>query len=153
MMKRGIEIRPMRIDDVRNVFLLGRELLPPEPAAADRAWNESNLSDTLASGLDFSFIAAIKKKIAGFIIAVPDGRETGDDAVSIAWLCAPPDAGGIRESLLNALLGKMTKKSNPRVRAHLSAENSDLYDLLQKFGFTESKHLVIMENFPPKRNG
>lgn len=152
-MKRGTEIRPMRIDDLRDVFLLGRDVLPSAGRTADRGWNERDLAELLVRGLDVSLVAICKKRVAGFLIAFPEDAESGG-AVTVRWLCASPFHGaGVREDLLNAFRQSMAERNCPLIRAEVSAGDADFYEFFRKFGFTESEHLIMMENFPLQKEG
>ena len=152
-MKRAIEIRPMRIDDLRGVFLLGREVLPSRGTTPARDWNEKNVAAVLARGLECSLVAMYKKNVAGFIIALPEEGAPDGGAVTIQWLCAGSIAARSGKTCCAPSQLSMSEMKYPRIRADIPAESAELYDLFRKFDFTESKHLLIMENFPPKKNG
>ncbi|MBN1496585.1 MAG: hypothetical protein JXA07_07440 [Spirochaetes bacterium] len=148
-MKRRVEIRPMQADDLREVFLLGRECFSTQATAAARVWNERTLADVLASGLDLSFVARYKKKVSGFLIARPDGE---DDAVMIEWLCAGYISDGpTAEELLQVFQQSMSERMCVRIDVVIPRENQELSAIFKKFGFTESNQQLIMENFPQKQ--
>ena len=148
-MKRRGEIRPMKVDDLREVFLLGRECFTTPAPMTARAWDERTLADILAGGLEFSLVALHKKKVTGFIIARPDGR---DDTVTLEWLYAGTIAGGpTEEELLQVFHRTISEKKYRRINVVISPENRELYAIFKKFGFTESNQLLILENFPQKK--
>jgi len=148
-MKRRVEILPMQADDLRDVFLLGRECFSTQATAAARPWNEQTLADVLVNGLDLSFVARYKKKLSGFLIARPDGE---DDAVMIEWLCAGSITGGpTAEELLQVFQQSMSERMCGRIDIVIPIENRELYAIFKKFGFTESNQLLTMENFPQKQ--
>jgi hypothetical protein len=149
-MKRGPEIRSMRIDDLRGVFLLGREFLPPHGHTGATGWKEQNIARVLARGLDVSFVAIYKKKIIGFLIGLPEDAGTDAGAVTIQWLCAP--GADVRADLLHVFRQSVSETKYAGIRAEIPASNPELYEFFRKFDFTESEHLLIMENFPPKKN-
>jgi ribosomal protein S18 acetylase RimI-like enzyme len=150
MMSRGIEIRPMRSEDLREVFLLGRELLAEHASVNAAPWNENKLAEVLASGLDLSFVAVYKKSVTGFIIGILEEGGPGSTA-AITWFCSRRfDHKDVEGDLLRAFLEHLLESNFAGIRTAIPASNPELNAFFRKFGFTESKHLLIMENFPPK---
>jgi hypothetical protein len=142
-MRRPVEIREIRHDDLRGVFLLGSELLPPECADMPVPWDAGSLAGVLADGMDHSFVAAKKKTVEGFLV----GRLTGAETAEILWTCA---RGREAAALLENLYHAFTKSLPPavtRIRVFSPSLSVEMSDFFGKFGFTLSKHVVIMENF------
>jgi hypothetical protein len=141
-MRRPVEIREIRHDDLRGVFLLGSELLSPSCADMPVPWDAANLAGALADGMDHSLVAA-GKKIEGFLV----GRPAGEGSAEILWACARGrEAAVLLENLYRAFL-KSLPPAVTRIRLFLPPSSVEMIDFWGKFGFTLSKHVVIMDNF------
>jgi hypothetical protein len=142
-MRRPIEIRGIRHEDLRGVFLLGSELFAPGGGDLPLAWNEIHLAGVLAEDMSHSFVAAGKKSIDGFLV----GRVPDADSAEIIWT----GARGRETALLFTDLYHAFVSSLPdtitRIQLYLPASSTEMIDFFEKFGFTDSKHVVIMENF------
>lgn len=149
-MKGRIEIRPVRVDDLREIFLLGLQFLENRETPFMPAWNESNLADVIARDLELSLVAVSKKRVAGFLIASLD--ETGGNrTAAIQWLCVDqPKYAGITPDLLNAFTATLSGRNIGKIIIALPESNSELIECYRNFGFTDSKRFIIMENFLPK---
>ena len=131
-------------DDLRGVFLLGRELFGE---GDDDPWDETSLAALLAVSLEYSLVALRGKATAGFIIPeLPTGR-----AARIRWIaCREGDEIPVAAPLIEAFLAALPGISPSGVRIMIDPENFRLIELCRKFGFTELKHPLIMGNFFPK---
>ncbi len=143
-MRRPVEIREIRPDDLHDVFVLGRELVSRQDAGTMfPSWNETNLSRVLSEDTTRSFVAARKKAIEGFLIARIDTAATAE----ILWTGAHgPDAVRVSEDLYSAFIESLPAAIS-RIRVAVPGSNTELMDFFGKFGFTDSEHVVIMENF------
>ena len=144
-MRGGVTIRAMSEEDLRNVFLLGRELF-----SADREdpWEEDSLAALLGANMEHSLVAIRRKDIAGF--AIPE--VTPGTAARIRWVAwRPGEETAVALPLLEALIAYLSTRDTASLRITVDPDNSQLIDILRKIGFTESEHLLIMEHFFPKK--
>jgi ribosomal protein S18 acetylase RimI-like enzyme len=150
-MKRGIEIRPMCIDDLRAVFILGKELPGTTGPGITASWNEKNLAGIIADNLEISFIAIYKKIIAGFIIGALENDGISNGTASILWLCVRKfEQYDVAGDLLHAFHQCLIERNVYNIKAAVAASHAELIEFYRKFGFTETKHVLIMENFLSK---
>jgi hypothetical protein len=149
-MKGRIEIRPVRIDDLREIYILGHEFMDDQGSPFLPAWNESNLADVIARDLELSLVAVSKKRVTGFLIASID--ETGGiRTAAIRWLCADQSKhAGTTTGLLEAFTATLSGRNIEKIIIALPESNSELIEYYRNFGFTDSKRFIIMENFLPK---
>jgi ribosomal protein S18 acetylase RimI-like enzyme len=149
-MKQGVEIRPIRIEDLRDVFILGKELLETAGPTAT-SWSEINLAEIIVDNLEISFVAVYKKTIMGFIIGALGNEGIDADTAYIKWHCARRlDQSDLTGELLHALQQCLVEKNIKKIKAEATASNVELIEFYRKFGFTEKEHLLIMENFLSK---
>lgn len=146
-MKRPLEIRPVREDDLRPLYLLGREFFKNQDPLFMPAWNESNLADVIARGRDLALVAIAKKKPVGFLIASLEETDGHTEAV-IRWLCADESKNpGLYAGLLAAFTDTLSGRTIKKITIALPETNAELIDYFRNNGFTDSKHFIIMENF------
>jgi len=106
-------------------------------------WSAENLADVLAADMDRSFVAAGKKAVEGFLI----GRVAGEATAEILWTCARGrEAVRHLENLYQSFV-KSLPAAVTRIRACMASSDGEMMDFFGKFGFTLSKHIVIMDNF------
>ncbi|MBP7735006.1 MAG: hypothetical protein KA369_03445 [Spirochaetes bacterium] len=149
-MKGPVEIRPVRIDDLRKVFLLGREFFTRRHSPILQDWNETSLADCLAGNRGLGLVAVTKKSVAGFLIASLDEGD-GVQTATIRWLCADPSRpAGLMEGLLREFKSLLAGRHIEKILIALPEGNSELIEYYRNFGFTESNRFIIMENFLPK---
>ncbi len=142
-MGRPLEIRPMIENDLRGVFLLGRELFGKSGVVAD-TWNETSLAALLAVNLEHSLIAIRGKSTAGFIIP----EVLPDRTVFIRWIAwREGEEITVAAPLLEIFQAALSKKHFTDVRIMTGSENLRLIELFKKFSFTELKQILIMGNF------
>jgi hypothetical protein len=143
-MRRFVEIRMIRPDDLRDVFVLGLEFFPGQDGRSPiLSWNETNLAAVLAEDISLSLVAARKNSIEGFLIA----RNDNPGRVEILWIAARgPEAVRVRDDLCQAFIDGLPETIS-RIRVTVPASNPEMMDFFGKFGFTDSEHVVIMENF------
>jgi hypothetical protein len=148
-MKRQPEIRRIRHDDLRGVFLLGGELfVPGNGGDLPLAWNEAHLAGVLADDMAHSFVAAGKKSIEGFLI----GRISSADTAEIVWTGARGREGARLLADLHQAFIESLPPTVTLIRLELHESSTEMIDFFGKFGFTLSKHVVIMENFFRKKS-
>jgi hypothetical protein len=149
-MKRRLEFRPLREEDLRELFLLGRKFSETRGAPFLPAWDESNLADVIARDRDLCLVADLKKCVVGFLIASLD--ETGSIRTAvIRWLCADESKhADITSGMLNAFKSLLTGLNIEKITVALPETNAELIEYYRKFGFTDSKRFITMENFLPK---
>ena len=147
-MRRPVEIREIRPDDLHDVFVLGRELISRQDGRTLLpSWNETNLSGVLSEDTTRSFVAVRKKSIQGFLIARIDTAATAE----ILWTGSQgPDAVRVSEDLYRAFFESLPAAISS-IRVAVPGSNIELIDFFGKFGFTDSEHVVIMENFFRKK--
>jgi hypothetical protein len=144
-MKRSIEIRQMRIDDLRQVFLMGRDHYHVHAPGPARPWNEKNMSDVVADHLDSSFVAWYKKDLMGLLIGAVDSQHA---TAKIIWMAAREFGGvNILGELYAAFLQSIQNRNIDKIQIEVVKSDNELIDFCNKFGFTESKDTLIMENF------
>jgi hypothetical protein len=137
----------MKIDDLRSVFLLGKELIGAE-GDCPRPWNKANLAETIAGCLETSFVALYKKKVAGFLIGT---AASGAPAASVIWLASQRFEGiDVPGDLLLAFRHITAEKNIGKIQVSAPRSRPDLIAFYKKFGFTSSEEVLIMENFLPK---
>lgn len=143
-MRRPVEIREIRPADLHDVFVLGREMIPGHDGNNMLLpWNETNLAGVLSEVGSRSFVAARKKAIEGFLVA----RITNSSNAEIIWTAARgPEAARIRENLYRALINSLPEAIS-RIMVSVPGSNTELIGFFGKFGFTDSEHVIIMENF------
>ncbi len=151
-MKGRLEIRPVRIEDLREIYLRGREFLAPHRSPSRQAWNETNLADALVGDPGLSLVATIKKKIVGFLIASLE-QEGALQTATIRWLCADPSGpAGLTDRLLREYISMITERRIDKIMITLPEDHAEIIEYYRNFGFTESNRFIIMENFSPKRS-
>lgn len=143
-MRRPVEIREIRPADLHDIFVLGREMIPGHDGNNTLLpWNETNLAGMLSEVGSRSFVAARKKAIEGFLVA----RITSSGNAEIIWTAARgPEAARIRENLYQALINSLPEAIS-RIMVAVPGSNTELIGFFGKFGFTDSEHVIIMENF------
>jgi len=150
-MKQKVEIRPVRIDDLRDLFIMGKERLGDAPADSARSWNEKNLAEIIADNLEISFVAVYKKTIVGCIIGALDNCGMNAREAAIEWLCVRKSGDNdLAGGLLYAFQQCLREKNINKIRVNVPVSSAELIELYQKFGFTETEHVLTMENFLPK---
>jgi hypothetical protein len=142
----GIEIRPLEIDDLSEVFVLGGELFSGKNFRFSRVWSEKVLAEILANSLEMSFVALRKKILAGFLIGTT--VEDGSDGMSaeIIWL----GARGLEQSdtghgLIEAFIAGCAERNIRNIRIEITADESDLIEMCRKSGFYQTGQISIME--------
>jgi hypothetical protein len=146
-MKVALEIRPMRIDDLREVFILGKELLNA-CAGWPPPWNEASLAETIAGCLETSFVAVYKRKVAGFLIG---SAVSGAPAACVIWLASRHFEGiDVTGDLFLSFRRIAMEKNIGRIQINTPRSRPDLIAFCEKFGFTSSEEVLMMENFLPK---
>jgi ribosomal protein S18 acetylase RimI-like enzyme len=149
-MKQGVEIRPVRIDDLRGVFILGKELFGTA-GPVTTSWSELNLAEIIADNFEISFVAVYKKIIAGFIIGTIENDGINDGTASILWLCVRRfEQYDIAGDLLHAFHQCLIEKNVYTIKTEVATSQAELIEFYRKFGFTETEHVLIMENFLSK---
>jgi hypothetical protein len=150
-MKGRVEIRPVRINDLREIYLLGSEFFAPHHHPFPQAWNEETLADAIADDPGLSLVAIIKKCVAGFLIASLDEGGAIRTA-AIRWFCAPPSRpASLKDELLHEFASTIALSQIDKIIITLPDDNSELIEYFRNFGFTDSKRFIIMENFLPKK--
>jgi len=146
MGRAGIEIRPLEIDDLHGVFILGRELFSEKNFRSLRAWDEKVLAEILPDNLEISFIAVRKKSVAGLLIgAVSDTGASGATA-TVLWL-------GVRRlegkeavhDLLEAFMARCAEKDIADLIFEIPDTDAELIELCRQRGFAEAGRILIME--------
>jgi len=130
-------IKKTDYDELAGIYRLGIRLcVGPD-------WTPDAISDVLAGGMGLSFTAMIKKEIAGFLIASPDGERNGRCAIK--WIAASDDYGGavIEEMLLRAFLAEAEAAGYAGISVEVAC-GGRLNELFLKFGFTEGKKSVSL---------
>ncbi len=146
-MKGRIEIRPVRVDDLRGIYLLGRDVFVSRSSFFTPPWNEANLADAVAGDPGLSLVAASKKSIAGFIIVSLDESD-GPPCAVIRWVCLRENKPtGLLTDMLRTLQSALAERKIEKMVIALPGENSDLIEYYRNFGFTESNRFIMMENF------
>lgn len=146
-MGRAADIRPMRAEDLHDVFNLGSRLFTGSGSLI-RPWNETVVADELTRGLESSLSAIAKKKIIGFLIGTIDGREAG-----IFWTGVDPAFAepGLQERLIISFIDGLAGKNVVSICIEAPMINSQLIDLCGKIGFTETGHVISMERILTKQ--
>jgi hypothetical protein len=141
----------MRTDDLRGVFKLGVELFAKLQHEVMAPWYEKALAEILADSMELSLVAVRRKKPVGLLItsAPISGRDSG--FVEIKWLGARgPERYRVMADLLSSLYQMLAQRNIEAIRIQVPGSDSKLIAFLEKFGFTEKEHSLIMENFLPK---
>ena len=146
MRRAGIEIRPLELDDLHGVFILGRELFSKKKFRSLRAWDEKVLAEILPDNLEISFIAVRKKNVAGFLIGAASDRGTAGIRAAILWL-------GVRRlegkdtvhALVEAFIARCAVKNIADLVFEVPDDDSELIDLCRERGFNETGRILIME--------
>ncbi|HOT45935.1 MAG TPA: hypothetical protein PLM53_15250 [Spirochaetota bacterium] len=151
-MKGRIEIRPVRLDDLREIYLLGREVFGNRALPFQPVWNEANLADAIAGDPGLCLVAVSKKSIAGFIIVSLD-ESGGPSCAVIRWLCVRENSpDNLLTDMLNRLQSSLAEQKIEKIMVALPEGNSELIEYYRNFGFTESNRFIIMENFSPEKS-
>jgi ribosomal protein S18 acetylase RimI-like enzyme len=150
-MKERIEIRPMKVDDLREIYLLGHKAFGDHWSPLQPAWNEATLADVMA-GDGLCLVAASKKSIDGFIIVSLE--ESGGHACAvIRWLCTRENKpAGLLTDMLHTLKSTLVERKIEKIIVSIPVENTELIEYYRNFGFTESNRFIIMENFSPEKS-
>jgi ribosomal protein S18 acetylase RimI-like enzyme len=144
-------LRAMRMEDLRSVFILGTDLFAGRGSETAFSWNERDLAGILAGSLDLCVVAIQKKTMAGFCIGTilhVGGAPTG----RVLWLGVreDPRRGGLASDLLSAFVDNLSGKSVNRVTMAVSSFDKEIISAIDKIGFTERGHVLIMEALFPK---
>ena len=152
MKRAGIEIRPLEIDDLHSVFILGQELFSGKNFRSLRAWDEKVLAEILPDNLEISFIAVRKKSVAGFLIGAVTESGTRGAAAKILWLGVQrleiKDTG---RDLIEAFIARCAEKNIVDLLFEVPGTDSELIDLCRNSGFTQTGQVLIMERFLPEK--
>ena len=125
-MKQKVEIRPIRIDDLRNVFIMGRERFGTAHAGTASSWNEKNLAEIITGNPDLSFVAAYKKGIAGFIIGYLEDDGLNDRTAAVKWLCVgKSERNDVAGNLVLALQQCLREKNINKIRVAVSTSSDE----------------------------
>jgi|RifCSP16_2_1023846.scaffolds.fasta_scaffold214861_1 ribosomal protein S18 acetylase RimI-like enzyme len=150
-MKQRVEIRPIRIDDLRGVFILGTDRFGIARADAAVSWNEKNLAEIIADNPEVSFVAVYKRGIVGFIIGALGNSGIHAGIASIMWFCtAKSGQTDVAAELFRAFQQCLFEKNIKKINASAAVSNAELIELYKKFGFTETEQVLIMETFLSK---
>ncbi|OHD65022.1 MAG: hypothetical protein A2176_04540 [Spirochaetes bacterium RBG_13_51_14] len=151
-MNRAIEFRPVRIEDLRDIFELGAELSTEHPRIVMAPWNEEALAEILADSMELSLVAIRRKKPVGFLIASAANTGGRDRAAEIKWFGARgPERYGVLADMLRTFKQMLAQRNIETIRIQVSGSNAKLIAFLEKYGFTEMEHFLSMENFLPKK--
>ncbi len=151
-MKGRLEIRHVRVDDLREIYLLGCKYLGNQCSPFQTGWNERNLADVLTQEQSLGLVAVFKKSVAGFIIASVE-TSGSDQTTTIRWLCTRENKpAGLLTDMLNAFTSALTVRNIAKIVIALPEKNSEIIEYYRNFGFTESNRFIIMENFLPKKS-
>jgi ribosomal protein S18 acetylase RimI-like enzyme len=146
MKSAGKEIRPLGLEDLREVFVLGQELFQGKDFCPFRAWSEKVLAEILADNLEISFVAVRKKRTAGFLIgAIAERGESGTQA-EILWLgVRGGEDRSVGRDLIEAFAAACAERGCADVRIEVQRSGTELIDLLQERSFTQSGQVLILE--------
>jgi hypothetical protein len=152
MKRAGIEIRPLEIDDLHGVFILGQDLFSEKNFRSLRAWDEKVLAEILPDNLEISFIAVRKKSVAGFLIGAVSESGTRGATAKILWLgiqrLEKKDTG---HDLIEAFIARCAGKNIADLLFEVPGTDSELIDLCRKSGFTQTGQVLIMERLLPEK--
>ncbi len=147
----GITIRPLGLEDLHDVFVLGQEVFQEKKVSSFCAWNEKVLAEVLAGNLEISLIAVRKKSVAGFLIGALEEDGNGERVAKIIWLgMRRGEDQAVGRDLIKAFAGRCEEVHGGRILVRIAGSDSEFIDMYQECGFTLSGQVLIMElSCPP----
>lgn len=139
----AVTIRGMSEVDLRGVFLLGEEVFGADP---NGTWNADSLAALLGHCMECSLVALRGRRIAGFVITEA-GPESSARVRWMAW--RPGDEIAVASPLIEALMQLLFSRQISSLQVTVDLNNPQLIEIFKKYGFTESKQLLMMEHFFP----
>jgi ribosomal protein S18 acetylase RimI-like enzyme len=142
---RGMAIRKMEIDDLHSVFELGNALFTDIETA--RPWSDLSLAEHYGKFPELCLVAAVKKRIAGFIIGARNiDKNTGKTSGQVLWFGIDP--GQSRHETLTGLFDALKEEMKAGGAEHILAQSPKgklgMSDFYARMGFSPAEELLTL---------
>lgn len=147
----NIEVRPMEIGDLADVYHLGERLFTADKwPALYRTWDEFEVVTFYASDTDTCFVATRDDKVVGFALGnVIEKEKSAWTYGYCVWLGVDPDCGrcGVGTSLFSAMRDKFIEMGARMILVDTDANNAHAINFFKKTGFDhENAHVYLSMN-------
>lgn len=147
----NIEVRPMEIGDLADVFRLGERLFTADKwPALYRTWDEFEVVTFYASDTDTCFVATRDDVVVGFALGnVIEKEKSAWTYGYCVWLGVDPDCGrsGVGSALFGALRDKFIEMGARMILVDTDANNEPAIHFFKKTGFDhENAHVYLSMN-------
>jgi ribosomal protein S18 acetylase RimI-like enzyme len=143
---RGMAIRKMEIDDLHSVFELGNALFSDFETA--RPWSDLSLAEHYGKFPELCLVAAVKKRIAGFIIGARNiDKKKQKTSGLVLWFGIDP--GQSRHEtladLFNALKEEMKAGGAEYILVQSPKDRLGMTDFYARMGFSPEDELLTLK--------
>jgi ribosomal protein S18 acetylase RimI-like enzyme len=143
---RGMAIRKMEIDDLHSVFKLGNALFADIETA--RPWSDLSLAEHYGKFPELCLVAAVKKRIAGFIIGARNiDKKNRKTSGLVLWLGAGSGHSSHETlaDLFNALKEEMKAGGTEHILARSPKDKPGMTDFYARMGFSPAEELLTLK--------
>lgn len=143
-----VKVREMNISDLSEVFDLGEKVFSTKFSNIYRTWDEYEVTNAFLTDGDFSLVAVVEEKIAGFALGTLYEKGTAWNYGHLLWLGVDPafHSQGVGRKLLKAMKS-LFKKSGARIMiVDTQSKNEKALNFFRKHGFgDETEHLYLSQ--------
>lgn len=147
----NIEVRPMEIGDLADVFHLGERLFTADKwPALYRTWDEFEVVSFFASDTDTCFVATHGGEVVGFALGnIIEKEKSAWTYGYCVWLGVDPHCSrnGVGTLLFNALRDQFIEMGARMILVDTDANNTPAINFFKKTGFDhENAHVYLSMN-------
>ncbi len=137
-------IRPVAPEDLGGIYTYGLRAFGGT-AFSECGWNAESAASVLSRGMDFSFLAEIKKDIVGILISDRIAGTGDGGTVIIRWFDADGTVPGAAAALIGALMEKAQRDGIRGISAALASDSALAGVMAADFGFSLTMELSVFE--------
>ncbi|NHJ02696.1 MAG: GNAT family N-acetyltransferase [Candidatus Heimdallarchaeota archaeon] len=150
-MTQDVKIRQMTIDDIINVYKLGKQAFIDEKKA-DKSyvysyWSLMAVAHITQENIELAYVAETNGRLIGFALGHPQYEHISDVGY-LEWLAVSKEfrRKGIATQLVNHLLAAYKEKGVPKVVTDVKGTNEESSTLFQeKLGFKLKESVNFLE--------
>lgn len=155
---RPVEIRPMEIDDLAQVFHLGEELFTAREAPnLYRTWDEGEVIELFRVSPELCLVAAVGDRTVGFALGTTVRKTRSAWKYGhLVWLGIQPklQRRGVALRLWNEFQDLVLESGVRMLMVDTEADNEAALRFFHKVGFgSPEKHIYLSLNLDSKRRG
>lgn len=138
---RGIEIKPMDIDDIPSVYHLGERLFTSEEyPILYRTWDAYEVTNNFTSDPEYCFVAEHDKRVVGFVLGTTIEKEgtAWKKYGYLNWIGVDEDFQrmGLGKRLYKALESHLREDGVRMMMADTGQDNTESMAFFKKMGFS-----------------